>query len=355
VQPTGGLKGFATRPIGRVILIAVAIVTVAFGLIYLGEVLGIAILLLFGLGLPIYMGMKRPRSLAIGGIVILLIAAPIAAVLVTELYFQPPGATVSLSENGRPPVLTDATVTPFSAASGQLFTFHVTIIPSRLYPNTTLRNLTFFVSTCPGATGPNETQPLCSVPYPSHQTVTHLNLTAKNSTTPETLTAKLAGPNLWWWIAYATYYNSTSPKVAHYIWLNPNNGYSAMQGPVAGDFLGILGIVILPVYEQVLLYPGIAFFAALAFYAWFKQREARRRGAAFGGPRSTDPLPPVSAASEGATKSPEAESRPELHCPKCRAVVYATERQCWKCGTALGSQTSASTPLNSGGPPTRPS
>jgi hypothetical protein len=342
-QPTG-IKGFATRPLGRIVLIAVAIVTLGFGVIYLSAIFGIAILLLFGLALPIYMGWKRPRGLALAGIVILLLAAPLTTVLVTYTYFQPPGAVGSPGENGGS-FLQNASVTPFSSTDTGNFRFSVTLVPSYLYANSTLVNLTLFVSTCAEATIPNQTTDLCTTPFPSYQQVRAFNGTPDH-TVQVTFNQTLSGPNLWWWNAYATYRNSTG--VIQYIFLDSGTTYSDIQGPVVGSFLAVMGLVLVPAYALVLIYPGIGFYVALLVYTWFKAREARRKaleaapaGAPAGGAGGT----PMAAGTTPGKPAPV-----EQHCPKCNAVVYANESQCWKCGTPLKGA-SGSSPLPSGPSP----
>jgi hypothetical protein len=360
VQPATGIKGFATRPLGRAALIAVAIVTLGVGVIYLGPLLGVAILLLFGLALPIYLGWRRPRSLAIAGLVILLLAAPLAAVLATEQYYQPSPAASSpggLGEtNGS--FLQNGVVAPFSSTNGRVFTFSVTVSPSHLNTSWHLVNLTLFVSTCPDATTPNDSASSCPVPYPSFTQVHPFNGTPTGETTV-TFTQRLPAPNLYWWIVYATCNFTTRPAgggngTGHwgYIWLQATSGYVDVQGPVVGDFLSILGIVILPVYELVLVYPGLIFYVALLVYTYYKARQARRSGPVGpppGAPGSA-PAPPSGPPISGAAPATPGAPREELHCPKCGAVVYPNESQCWKCGTPLGAGGDAPLPSGPGGP-----
>ena len=352
-QGPSGFRGFGTKPLGRVVLIAVAIVAVAFGTIYLSEIIGIAILLLFGLALPIYTGWKRPRGLAIAGAVILLLSAPIAAVLVTNQYFQAPGPASSFGSTADGEyggaVLQNATTSPYSAAGGGLFHFQVTIEPKYLDRNATLLGVTLFVSTCPESTQANETTSVCAPPYPSHQTTQAFSATPAGATTV-TLNASLDGPNIWWWTIWASWnYSNRSGAPVQYIFLNANNGYNDILGPVVGDFLGVFSLIVVPVYLAILVYPGIVFYVALLFYAWYKGREARRKAAEREEEEDAGATaaPTTASAKEGAPPAAKAEER---HCPKCGAVVYASETQCWKCGTPLGSTGAGTAPA-----PDRPS
>jgi hypothetical protein len=170
-----------------------------------------------------------------------------------------------------------------------------------------------------------------------------LNLTSGAPSQSVSFSQKLAGPNLYWWTMYVTYTKTAgcSAQCTDYIFLNPSGGYTDVQGPVAGDFLSVMGIVVVPVFLA-FLYPAIAFFAALLFYMWFKGREARRT-------RPMRPSSPSSSApAEGAAAALPATAVSERHCPSCQAVVYENETQCWKCGAPLTPK-SPGTPLASSG------
>lgn len=350
-----GLRTFATTRLGQMVLIAVGVVLLALASVYLGELGGILILLFAGLFLPIYLGLKRPRTLALMGVVVLILAAPLASVIVAHETLQPTGTASSYGENGGD-VLQQAAVTPFNGAGGANYTFVVTVVPHYLYANTTISSLILFVSTCPEASTTNQTTPDCSPPYPAYQQTHRL---AANLTVPEVVTfsQRLPGPNIYWWIIYADVTYTTNGTAAAPIFLNPANGYEDIQGPVTGTFLSTLGIVLAPVYLTVILYPGVVFLIALLLYSWFKAREARRKsttppgGVIGGGPSASGPTarPAGSPAQPGASATAA-----DLHCPKCQAVVYANETQCWKCGTPLGAS-AAPTPLpSSSKPPASP-
>ncbi|MGI0053708.1 MAG: hypothetical protein ACREC5_00525 [Thermoplasmata archaeon] len=344
---TPGFRGFATLRWGQVVLIAIGAVLLAYSSIYLGGLGAIFIILVMGLFVPIYLGLKRPKILAIMGVAIFMLAAPLASVLVTQQTLQPTGTASSFGENGGD-VLQDAGVSPFSAAGGSEFSFNVTIAPAYLFANTTLYSLTFFVSTCPEASEANQTTADCAPPFPSYEQVRHL---PANLSAPEVVsfTQRLPGPQIYWWVVYADVNWTTNGTAASPIFLNPANGYEDLQGPVTGDFLSTLGLVIVPVYLTVLLYPGAVFLVALLFYTWFKAREARRRATGPGGEPPTT-APAGGTAGAAASTAPSAEER---HCPKCSAVVYPNESQCWKCGAPLGATAAAPLP-SSGRPPSPP-
>src|ERR1700686_1046044 len=157
VQRLGGVKAFVATPLGRAVLIAIAIVTLAGSFVYLGPLLAIATLLLFGLAIPIYAGWKRPRQLALAGLVILLVAAPLTTLLVTEQVRTPaPGP----SSSNLPPfgyggsVLQNAHVSPYTGAAGRSYQFSVDLHPNYAAPGTNgLVWVVVYISNCPGATG----------------------------------------------------------------------------------------------------------------------------------------------------------------------------------------------------------
>ncbi|HEV2316346.1 MAG TPA: hypothetical protein VGV89_02060 [Thermoplasmata archaeon] len=351
-QPTG-FRGLATKPLGRIIAIVSAIVAVALATTYnLGAIVVIAVLLLFGLAMPIYMGWKRPRGLALAGLVILLVAAPITAVLTTQLTISsPPGPVNSFGEYGGD-VLQGAAIDHYHADSAQDFHFTVLVDPQYLGSNTSLLNLTLFVTPCADAVDQAQASSVCSTGLSYYQQVYSFNGTPATSVSV-TFTQHISGPNIWYWMIYATTSNtSNKTNPIQDIYLNSQNPYTTdIQGPIVGSFLGILGIVIIPAYLDVIIYPGLAFYGALAFYAWFKAREARKKAEWGQRPPPTSSgasAPSPQGSPSSSTSATPAATPRERHCPKCGAVVYANESQCWKCGTAL---TGSEQPLESAGPP----
>ncbi|MGP8077561.1 MAG: hypothetical protein ACLQD8_02525 [Thermoplasmata archaeon] len=91
-----GLRGFVQTPVGRILLLALAIGLVV-GAFYITVLLAIPAILIAGLWLPIYFGMKRPRYLALSGLVILLLVAPIVTATFTNELLAPIGAASSSS------------------------------------------------------------------------------------------------------------------------------------------------------------------------------------------------------------------------------------------------------------------
>jgi hypothetical protein len=345
VERRDRIKRFVATPLGRVTLLAISTLTLALAFVYAGPFVAIPTFLVFGLALPIYLGWKRPRSLALAGLAALLVAAPISAVLETQMLLVPSPPASSFDRlpygNGGA-VLQNATVSPFSAPSGAPFTFRVTVEPAHLPPNTRLLWVELFVSTCPDATG-NRTPPDCNVGFPYYER-NYTFSSAPVSETPLTFVQPLVGTNIWWWTMIAGYHNLTSGQNGS-ILLFPSTGYPTVQGPVTGDFFSTLGLVVPSVYIGMLFYPGSVFFFALLIYMFFKARERRRAAARLGTPAGPSG-PTVPSAPEGAGPPESSTAVEERACPNCRAVVYAGETNCWKCGRPLSK---TDRPLPSGG------
>src|SRR5580693_3491845 len=77
LQAATSLKGLVQTRTGKLLLLALSVAVLSATFYYLGPYFAIPAFLLFGLGVPIYLGWKIPRQLAIAGIAALLIAAPI--------------------------------------------------------------------------------------------------------------------------------------------------------------------------------------------------------------------------------------------------------------------------------------
>ncbi len=84
MQQLGSLRGFVQRPIGRTALLAFAILVTFATYVYLSTLLAIPVILLVGLAVPIWLGIKRLRTLALFGLVILLLVAPLATIIITS-------------------------------------------------------------------------------------------------------------------------------------------------------------------------------------------------------------------------------------------------------------------------------
>lgn len=344
------LRTLATRPWGRAILVAIAILAVGAGFIYVGEIIAIGAILFFALILPIYLGWKRPRQLAIAGLVVLLLASPLAAALDTNLVRTPSPVTSSattLPDGNGGAVLQNATVGPYLGSGGTNFTFSVDVFPQYLPTNTTLVDVVLVVSTCPTATG-NQSSPYCSAGYPVYlQNRTFAS--PPNASFELTFHQKLPAPDIWWWTIYEQTINRSGGYHTTFVQASP--GYPTIQGPITGSWYDTFGIIVGQVYLLIFLYLGIVYYLALLAYTWFKTREARRKAV-----RGLPPPPPAPSPTTpvGAPTGSSSPAPAELHCPKCNAVVYANESRCWKCGTPLrggGATTPASAPLPSGSPP----
>lgn len=92
--PRHPLREYLRTPVGRALLLALAI-AVVFGAFYITVLLAIPAILIIGIWLPIYVGLKRPRYLAVSGLAILLIVAPLFSVAFTNELLQPTPASHS--------------------------------------------------------------------------------------------------------------------------------------------------------------------------------------------------------------------------------------------------------------------
>ncbi|HZY70595.1 MAG TPA: zinc ribbon domain-containing protein [Thermoplasmata archaeon] len=351
-----GIKTFAKTRIGQVVLIAVATGTMVGALLFLGPFIAIPTLLLFGLALPIYAGEKRPKRLAVWGVIILLVGGTAAAMIETQLFRSatPPldSATSGPYGNGNA-VLQHATVTPYLGAGGTSFAFKATLVPANLAYNTSaVAWVDLVVTTCPDATTPSS--PYCNAGYP-FLLLNHTFTTPTRNTSLVEFNVTLHLTTIWWWQLAAFAKNTTTvggPPI--WIYLNSQTLYFDATGPVVGDFVSTLGVVAISVSQDVALYEALPFYFVLLIYALFKARERRRREAsAQGGSGATPPSGPEPPPADDARPA-AANPRPspptggkELACPKCQAVVYPGEKQCWKCGADL---TTSSTPLPSAPP-----
>ncbi len=354
MQQRGSVKKFVEQPLGRIILAALATVTLLGSLLFLGALIAIPTFLFFGLLIPIYLGWKRPRQLAVVGLAALLVAAPLAALYEAQVFRQPSAAASSAS--GLPwgdggSVLQEAVVSPFTLDNGGPFNFSVTVHPEFVPPNTSgLLWVELFVSTCPGAT--SNTSLYCSGPYPFFSQNRTLGANLSQPFT-ESFIQNLSGANLWWF-QFATAYRSGASQNITWIFLNPPSGYPGIEGPVSGDYLSTVGLIVPNIYAVMFLYPGVVFFIALLIYYVFKRREAARKAAAAPPSGGAGPPPPTTppaggeppAASVGAGKPVE-----DRRCPKCQAIVYPNESSCWKCGAALPGAPPTEAPLAGGRSP----
>jgi YVTN family beta-propeller protein len=86
VEPRVGFRGFFRGKAGRVVLLllTIGLVFATFTYVAEGAFLAIPLFLIVGLGLPIWAGLKRPRYLALTGLAVLLIVAPLANVVITQ-------------------------------------------------------------------------------------------------------------------------------------------------------------------------------------------------------------------------------------------------------------------------------
>jgi len=362
VQQLGSLRGFVQRPLGRTALLAFAILVTFATYVYLSTLLAIPVILLVGLAVPIWLGIKRLRTLAIFGLVILLLVAPLATIIITQDVRTPvppvaspvlPGTNGSLMQN--------ASVSPYLGDTSTNFTWTVTILPAYTPKgNSTPVWIVLYLSTCPGATSAND--PNCNAGYPFWALNESL---LPNLTAPVTKTFHFTFPSnsIWAWQMGLFLKNLSAPAGSNesytFVLLTGDPVYNGIEGPVTGDFGSTYSLLILTVYLNDLIYLGIPYFVVLLVYSYITRRKASRadmmKRAA--GPTPTDSggasgaIPPPTDSPETVAKRPSpAPRRPEMNCPNCAAVVYANETTCWKCGTAI-TNPPANAPLPSGPTP----
>lgn len=351
-QPPRPFRRFLQTGLGRIVLIVIAVLVVFATYVYVSAIVAIPAILLFGLAVPIWVGLKRPRFLALLGLVIVLTVAPLSTIVITQDVLTPVGLSNSatgIAANGEP-VMQNATVTPFTGTTSTNFTWTVTVFPVNVPTgNTTPVWLDLYVSTCPGATG--NSSPYCSQPYP----LTVLNQTLPNQTSPYTVTFhyKIGANGIWDW-QMGLYTKNRTSGVPFFQTLVGDPQYNGIEGPVIGGFATIYSELLLTVYFQDFLFLGAPFYFVLLIYMLFKNRERRKKEAqqraagpippspppettpgspgGAGAPLPSSPLPPGKAPPTG---SSSAAPVPEFNCPKCNAVVYAGESTCWKCGAPL--------------------
>ncbi len=352
---SGGFRRFLRSPVGRALLIAFAVVVVFATFVYVSLLLAIPAFLVVGLMVPIYAGLKRPRYLAISGLVIMLLVAPLASVAYTQEIMTPTGfahSNSSLPYGNGGSVLQDAHVSPFVGSTTTNFTWTVSVYANYRPPGpATINSLTLYISTCPGAT--NNTTPYCSGGYDFFT----VNTTAINATgeTNVTFHYTIGIDGIWDWQMGLAVENTTSKQV-QLIFLVGDPTYNAIQGPVVGDFASFIVELLPTLYVYSFLYLGAPFFFVLLLYMVFKSRQQRhkdQRQRAAGPIPPTTPPPPGPGSAAGppsgtpTAAGPMAAGQPadERPCPNCAALVYPGEPKCWKCGANLSE---ASQPLRTG-------
>ena len=87
-QRPGRLRSFVQTPAGRAALLGLGL-AVVFGTFYISVLVAIPGILIVGLWLPIYAGLKRPRYLAISGLAIMLLVAPLVTLTYTNELLVP--------------------------------------------------------------------------------------------------------------------------------------------------------------------------------------------------------------------------------------------------------------------------
>lgn len=337
VKLRDSVKAFVAKPLGRILLLLFIALCLAGASIYLGYLIAIPVFLIVGLGLPIYLGWTRPRTLFLVGLASLLVAGPIVTAGTLSLLLTPsPAVNGEVFAPHTESVLQNASVHPYTSSGIGTFTFVVDVNPAFL-PNGSggkVLWINFFLSTCPNAMTNNSSACGGAGAYPFHFANYTYNSSAAQAVT---FVEHVGGVNVWWWTMGAAYVNSSS-QIA-WVYLVPGNGYTTAEGPVTGAYLSIYLLILPAIYFTVFIYPGLVFFLGLLVYLFLKSRQRRRAG---GPPAVAPPIPPGGTGPAGgpavapaAIPPPSAPVRPELACPNCGAVVYPGEARCWKCGNPL--------------------
>jgi len=351
-----GLRRFLSTRLGRVLLIAVTILVVFASYVYVEALLAIPAFLVFGLAIPIWAGQKRARYLALAGLVVILLVAPISTLVITQDIRTPLPLACSASDQPCPgasadALLQNASVTPYTGSGNTNFTWSVTVFP-QFAPkgNSTPVNLTLYISTCPGATSTSP-PPWCSAGYPFTQIT--LNISGLSGVKTFTFHHVIGSDGIWDWQMGVYTLNNTTHQPFFQTLLGDAT-YNGIEGPVVGTFTTTYSNLLPTIYFDDFLFLGGPFFLVLLVYLLFKNRERKRKDAAR---RAAVPVPPTGRPDEDHPPLSPPSTRPvpsgpapagphERTCPNCNAVVYENEAKCWKCGTALdGSE--ISTPLPS--------
>ncbi len=368
-EPSRGFRGFFRSTAGRVVLLLIGIGAVFGTFAYVATLIAIPVMLIVGLALPIWLGLKRPRYLALSALVVLLVVAPLATVVFTqELLVPSPAASSSpvapFGAGGS--VLQNANVGPFIGTAGTTFTWNVTLepkyLPARLNGTAwTGVTLYLYISTCPGAVNPNST--LCSAGYPLIP-VAHAFSAPPVNGSVVTFTYRIGTNGIWDWQMVLQISNATNKTNPARILLVGDPTYNGIEGPIVGGFATVYGALILAIYLDELVYIGIPFYFILLLYVWYKNRQRRHREAVKRGAQALQARQAGTAGDGGAPALPSGGAPPagsappsataavassEATCPSCGAVVYPNEAKCWKCGAALPATSGPSAPARPAG------
>jgi hypothetical protein len=329
VQRGEGVKAFAQSLPGKIALTLLAGGIAAASFAYIGILIALGAFLLFMLALPIYLGWKRPRELAVAGLVAMLVAAPISSLAYTAQFRTPVAPVSSDAQNGGS-VLSDAQVRPFAGAAGGTYDFSVQVNPQYLPAGAHAPEyVVVYLSTCNGAITSNNSA--CGGGGYPFWVLNQSFSTSLGNVTNVTLHQKLNMPSLWYWEMAFVFQSATNQST--WVWVDPGLGNTAVQGPVSGDFTSTFTYVLPDIFGDVFLYLGLVFYAGLLVYLFLRNRRERRAAAEAAPAPGMGGSPP-----SGPPGGPGAPARPmgtERSCPKCGAVIYPAETTCWKCGAAV--------------------
>jgi hypothetical protein len=339
------VKAFVATPPGKIALAALATGAIVTAFpnqwAYLGFPIAIAAFLFAMLVFPIYLGWNRPRELAVVGLVVLLVGAPLGALAFTPELRLPVGP-VSSPTVGNGSVIENAQSVPFTGDAGTTFDFQATINPQYLPTGARAPEYSIvYLTTCPDTVIANDSA--CGGGGYPFWVLSQTFATNLTQSTQVNLEKELNDSTLWYWEMAFVFHNATNSTL--WVWLGSGLAYSnastappafSVQGPISGSFTSTFEIVLPGAYEAGFLYFGTVFYGALVIYLWVKSRQNRRNPPAAPGPSLPGSAPP-GAPVAGAP-------RIERSCPKCGAVVYPEEKACWKCGAPLGNTGTPATP-----------
>ena len=223
-------------PYGRAALPAAAIIITFGTYVYISSLLAIPAILVFGLGVPIWAGLKRPRYLALSGLVVILVVAPLStAVFVQEIRtpISPVSANSTTSFSGTGPLLAYAEVTPASGNSSTNFTWSAIVQPQYTPPDYgSPSGVELFVSSCSGAL--NSTTAGCPPGYSFHEFTQNFSAPLGRATSVN-FHYKIGAVGEWSWQMAVLLPNGTAgalPNAISPFYLQGDGANNGLDGPL---------------------------------------------------------------------------------------------------------------------------
>ncbi len=222
-------------PYGRAALPA-ATILITFGTyVYISSLLAIPAILVFGLGVPIWAGLKRPKYLALSGLVIILLVAPISSAALVQEIRTPVGPIDSgstTSFNGTGSVLAYAEVSPATGNASTNFTWSAIVQPQYTPPGYgSPAGVELIVTSCSGAL--SSTAPDC--PPFSFREFTHTFSAALGPPTSVVFHYQIGAVGEWYWQMAVLLPNGTSgaaPGTISPFYLTGDGANNGINGPL---------------------------------------------------------------------------------------------------------------------------